>query len=97
MNYGHAIRLVRSARGTSQRSLAEKLGIDPSTVSHLERQERQPSTEMLEAISGALGIPTYLLVFLASEEKDLKGLPPEHSKLFGQELLRIFTDTFHAK
>jgi transcriptional regulator with XRE-family HTH domain len=91
MNYGRAIRLVRSARGLSQKKLAKDLGTDPSFVSHLERNKRVPSVETLQSLGEALKIPVYLLVFLASDQEDLHGIPQDQAQLFGRELLHIFT------
>lgn len=89
MNYGRAIRLVRSTRGISQKALAKKLDVDPSLISHLEKNTRQPSAETLSQLSTALGLPLYLFVFLASDKEDMQGLPPEQAQLFGAELLRL--------
>jgi transcriptional regulator with XRE-family HTH domain len=89
MNYGRAIRLVRSTRGLSQKALAKKLDVDPSLISHLEKNARQPSAETLQQLSQAFDLPLYLFVFLASDEKDLQGLPPQQAQLFGGELLRL--------
>jgi len=89
MNYGRAIRLVRSTRGLSQKALAKKLGVDPSLISHLESNARKPSAETLHQLSHAFDLPLYLFVFLASDEADLQGLPPEQAQLFGTEMLRL--------
>ena len=89
MNYGKAIRLVRAARGLSQKALAERLRVDASFVSHLERGERMPSTETLEALAASLAIPMYLLVFLASEDSERRGIPADQADAFGRALLDI--------
>lgn len=97
MNYGRAIRLVRSARDLSQKELAKRLKKDPSYLSLLERNERDPSAETLKALAEALAIPLYLLVFLASDPKDLRGIPAEEAQAFGQALLRVFTRDLSKK
>src|SRR4051794_12841498 len=71
MNYGRAIRIVRTAHGLSKAELARQLTIGPSHLSLLERGKRTPSVEVLDEISTVLRIPPHLLALLASEPGDL--------------------------
>ena len=48
-----------------------------------------PSLDSLESICHALRVPLYLIVLLASEEKDLRGIGKEQAHLMGRELLSI--------
>ena len=93
MNYGKAIRIVRSARGLSQTELAKELDLAPSYISRLETGSRKPTMETMEAISGALDVPLYLLILLSSEKCDIKGVPREHIRELGMNLLSLVVDT----
>ncbi len=92
MKPGKAIRIVRTARRLSQKDLAEKVSIDQSHISLLERDLREPSLKVLEAISEALEVPVYLLVLLGSEQQDLRGISEVQAKAMGQELLRVLLE-----
>jgi transcriptional regulator with XRE-family HTH domain len=72
MNFGRAIREVRAARNLTQKMLAASTGLDPSYISLLESNKRQPSTETLVIFARALKIPFYLLALLASDGEDLR-------------------------
>jgi transcriptional regulator with XRE-family HTH domain len=89
MKYGKAIRFVRAARGIPQKELASKIKADASLISRIEAGERNPSTETLEAISVALEVPLYLLVLLASEERELRGVPKGTAEKLGKELFSL--------
>lgn len=54
MNLGEAIRSARTAKGMTQETLAEKVGVVPQTVSKWERGESQPDTELLSPLADAL-------------------------------------------
>jgi len=89
MKYGKAIRVVRTARGVTQKGLAERASLDQSHISMIERGVREPSVATLEAVSVALGVPLYLLILLASETEDLKGISEEQAGVIGRQLLEI--------
>jgi transcriptional regulator with XRE-family HTH domain len=72
MNYGRAIRTIRTAYGLSQAQLAERLSVGTSHLSLLESGKRKPSLQALEEISTALNVPPHLLTLLASEKSDLE-------------------------
>lgn len=96
MDYGRAIRLVRSARRMSQAELAEHIECASSFVSLLENNQRDPSLQTLEAIADAFGIPTYLLLLLASEPSDLDGIGEEQAQVLGKQLLDILVSNDQA-
>ena len=54
---------MRKSRGLTQAALAAQAGIAPAYVSMLERGQRSPPLDTLEALSRALGLgsPLYLL------------------------------------
>lgn len=89
MDYGKAIRTVRGARGISQKELGKATKIDPSYISRIESGDRIPTLEGLEKIAKALCVPLYLLILLASEEKDLNGLPEKEANKIARELFGI--------
>ena len=90
MEYGRAIRVVRSAHDLSQRQLAERIGISPSHLSLVESGKRDPSLKLLEEIAGSLTVPMHLLTLLASDVGDVDD--PKHAEQIAdvaKALLRI--------
>ena len=71
MNFGRAIRIVRTAQGLTKAQLAERLTIGASYLSLIEAEKRKPSLQVLEEISTALLVPPHLLTLLASDAGDL--------------------------
>jgi transcriptional regulator with XRE-family HTH domain len=53
---GNRIRELRRETGLSQEDFADKCGIDRSYMSGIERGVRNPTLEILWAISGGLGL-----------------------------------------
>lgn len=49
------LRELREEKGWSQKTLAGKVHIDPSTLQKIEAGTRRPSVEVLEALLRALG------------------------------------------
>lgn len=89
MNYGKAIKILRSAKNLEQQELAKKIGLDSSYISLIENGKRKPSPKTIEKISESLSIPKHLLLLLASDEKDLKNVPKNESATIGKQLLEI--------
>lgn len=59
---GSAIRARRLQRGLRLRDVAERAGISAQYLSEVERGRKDPSSEMLESICGALGMDLLDLV-----------------------------------
>lgn len=74
MNVGRAIRLCRTQKSFTQKSLAEKAGLSVSYLSLLEQNKRDPTISKIRDIAIALGIPASILFFLAADEAELSGL-----------------------
>ena len=89
MDYGKALRIVRTARELTQRDLAARAEMDPSYVSLIEKGHRVPSMKILETLAAALDVPVYLLVLLASDKEELRGITPSQADLLGNQLLQV--------
>jgi transcriptional regulator with XRE-family HTH domain len=90
MDYGRAVRIVRTAFGMSQAELADRLSIGPSQLSLIESGKRSLSPEVLREISTTLQIPPHLMTLLASEREDIER--PENAAEISElasSLLRI--------
>jgi transcriptional regulator with XRE-family HTH domain len=90
MNWGRAIKIVRTAYGLTQSALAKRLSIGSSQPSLIEAGKRQPSVRVLHEIAAALDVPLHLLTLLASRPEDLKDRanPQQVAELAGS-LLRL--------
>lgn len=53
---GSEVRAARKRQGLTQEALAERIGVVPETVSHIERGNRRPSLEAVFAIAKALPV-----------------------------------------
>lgn len=91
MDYAKAFRIVRSARGMSQKELAQRSHLDASYISLLESGRRVPSAATIEALGTALEIPVYLLSLLASEKQDLRDISEADAESLGRHLLNLVT------
>ena len=90
MDYGRAIRFVRSAHGLSQRQLADRLGVSPSHLSLVESGKRDPSLKLLEEISASLAVPMHLLTLLASNVENVDDpVHADHIAQVAKTLLRL--------
>lgn len=96
MKYGRAIRQVREARGWSQRALARELGVAPSYVSLLESGKRSPSARMLESIATTVEVPIPVLMLLAAEASELRGIPVKEAQALSKQLLAILSSQTRA-
>lgn len=70
MNYGKAIRISRALADMSQRELASAMDADPSYISLIEANKREPSREFLEKFAEVFKMPLHLLILLATDESE---------------------------
>ena len=84
MNIGKALKLVRSAKDLSLEIVAERSGISVSYLSRIERDERQATMPLVAKIAEALAVPVAIIVFLGSDEAELKGLDKNTERRFSE-------------
>ena len=77
MTTGERIRLFRKEQGLTQDDLAHKMGIKRGTLAQYESNRRNPKLEMLEKISGALGVEIGRLCGFSSLDEVLKATDPD--------------------
>lgn len=53
---GATLRAARTERGETQRAVAERAGISVQYLSEIERGRKEPSSEMVAAVAGAVGL-----------------------------------------
>lgn len=70
MNYGRAIKIVRTAHGMTLAQFAERVSVGPSHLSLIESGRRSPSVEVLQEIADGLETPLHLLTLLASDPSE---------------------------
>lgn len=75
MNLGKAIKLCRHQKEMTQSDLAKKANISLSYLSLIEQNKRHIHLSSLNRLSKALQIPVSILIFLASNKEELKGIP----------------------
>ena len=77
MNIGKAIKLCRIQKNMRQSELADLAEISVSYLSLIEQGKRDPNFSVLQAISHGLDVPLSILVFLATDNSELRVLSPE--------------------
>jgi transcriptional regulator with XRE-family HTH domain len=66
VNVGHRLRDLRTERGLSIRTLAEKSGLNVNTLSLIENNKTSPSVSTLQQVAAALEVP--IAAFFEMEE-----------------------------
>lgn len=87
MTLGSAIKLIRTARGVTQRKLAKKLKVSSNYISLVEADKREPSLSFLKNLASALGVPIAML--FAWQGKPVPGVQPETVDKLRQVLLDL--------
>jgi transcriptional regulator with XRE-family HTH domain len=65
---GSRLRALRGERDETLAQTAERAGISPQYLSEIERGRKEPSSEMIAALAGALGITVAELMAGAAED-----------------------------
>ena len=94
---GAAIRKARTEKHFSQEELAEKVGITPTHIKHIESEHRKPSIEVLYRIVRALNLSLDALFF--PEETDSQEEYRKVERLLhrcGAKQLRVLYATMEA-
>jgi transcriptional regulator with XRE-family HTH domain len=89
MNLGCTIKKCRKLRGLTQEQLADVLGLSMAHISLLEKNKREPSISVIESIAKALEIPLSVLIFLASENGDIKELKSKYRKILSKDIMDL--------
>ena len=87
------IRTRNTHRTSSTRALAKELatkaGLDPSSISLLESDQRTPGADTVATIARALQLPAHLFSLLAAEPDDLVGIAPAQAEHLAAQLLEL--------
>lgn len=89
MKIGKALKLCRSARDLSLEIVAERAGISTSYLSRLENDKREPTLAMIGKVADALEVPVPVVVFLAAEPSELKGMDKKTEQRFAELALDL--------
>lgn len=89
MNLGNAIQICRKKRGFTLTALAKLSGISIPHLCLLEKNKRDPSLSVINAISDALKTPVSVLILLASQNEDIKELSDNQIEDLSQSILGI--------
>ena len=74
---GPRLRQTREEQGERLVDVAEKAGISPQYLSEIERGRKEPSSEMIAAVTGALGLDLAdLLIGVASDVRQSRPAGP---------------------
>ena len=70
---GELLRRLRHDRGLTLGEIADRAGLSPQYLSEIERGLKEPSSEMIEAVAGALGVTLVDLTLAVAETLILAG------------------------
>lgn len=70
-DFAKAFRVIRAAHGLQQVELAQRIGVSASQLSLIEKGKRQPSLKVIGNLGSATGVPTSLIVLLASDPDEV--------------------------
>jgi transcriptional regulator with XRE-family HTH domain len=74
---GRSLRTAREQQGGRLVDVAERAGISPQYLSEIERGRKEPSSEMIAAVSGALGVDLAgLLIGIAGDVRRMRDVGP---------------------
>ncbi|MFD2417288.1 helix-turn-helix domain-containing protein [Amycolatopsis pigmentata] len=74
---GRSLRATREKQGGRLVDIAERAGISPQYLSEIERGRKEPSSEMIAAVTGALGVDlAELLTGIAGDVRRRHGAYP---------------------
>jgi len=76
MNYGKAIKEIRTMLKDNQEGFSLNIGITQGHLSSIEKGNKNPSPKVLSSISDYSDIPLPIISWMAVEEKDV----PENKK-----------------
>ncbi len=79
---GEQLRRIRHGRGERLADTAERAGVSPQYLSEMERGLKEPSSEMIAAVAGALEIT--LVDLTAAVVDELRDRTADRSALSGQ-------------
>jgi XRE family transcriptional regulator, fatty acid utilization regulator len=88
-DYAKAFRIVRAAFGLKQTDLAQRMPITASQLSLIEAGKRQPSLRVVDALAGAVGVPTALIALLASAPREVEEKADDEISDMARALLRL--------
>ncbi|MEU7477150.1 helix-turn-helix transcriptional regulator [Lentzea sp. NPDC042327] len=76
---GRKLREIRELQGARLVDVAERAGISTQYLSEIERGRKEPSSEMIAAVTGALGVDLAdLLVGIAGQVRHFQTARPVH-------------------
>ena len=87
---GHRLRALRRDQQETLTETAGRAGISPQYLSEIERGRKEPSSEMIAALAGALG--TTLIRLTEQVPGDLRrqqAMPPSHRAASGPVMLSL--------
>ncbi|SRR5712692_5756156 len=87
MKLGKAIRVVRTAAGLRQRTVARRLGVSPNYISLIEGGKREPSISLLNRLAHILGVPVG--VFFLWQEMDKEAIESGRLDRIRELLIRL--------
>lgn len=97
MQLGKAIKLCREQKGLTRSELAKISGLSVSYLSLLEKDKRDPSFSKVGAISSALGVPFSILLFLATDKKEIESVSPELAEKLSLLSLKLMEEGSNEK
>ena len=81
---GKQIQVIRKKQRITQEQLGKKIGLDPKSISKIEKGRNYPTPDNLDAIAKALGVSVYEF-FLFEETKSVELMKSEIVKAINKD------------
>ena len=78
---GLTVRRLRADRDFTLQALADESGVSKSYLGDIEKGRKNPTTDVIEAIAEALGVPARELLYHAALDEEDPFFEPEQMKL----------------
>lgn len=94
MSLSRAISLLLKKRGLSQKELAERSGISPTSISLIMKDHTQPRQDTINALADALDVRPEFLSFLSIKREDVPADRREYYDFFWPQMEETFLKIF---
>ncbi len=94
MSLSRALSLLLKKRGISQKELAERSGISPTSISLIMKDHTQPRQDTINALADALDVRPEFLSFLSIKREDVPADRREYYDFFWPQMEETFLKIF---
>lgn len=96
MQIGDAVKTLRLEKKLKQKELASLCSITQTYLSQIENNKKRPNFELFERLSGHLGVPLPVVLFLSITEDDVVASKRELFRIMKPSINKFIDEIFSA-